>query len=233
MLFLDKRITIFKILYLSSRQVYSIMKETKKNGHGGRRPGSGRPRNDSRLYAFRAGGVVADYIDAQDNKTSFIVECIRERMREEEPDIARVGEVWSATQVEPLLMHAFDQRVVAGFPIPLNNDERSQKINVLKMLCPYPEATYLIRVEGDSMIDSNIFSGDILVVDKSNRNPSENEVAMCELNGEYTVKFVRRHDRRCWLVPANKEYPEIEITEDDDFNVWGVITYVIHRPQPV
>lgn len=207
------------------------MATPKKNGRGGHRPGSGRPRNDSRLYTFRAGGKEADYIDRQDNKTSFILSCVRERMRVKEPDFSRIGQVWSADQVEPLVMDTYDLRVVAGFPIPLNNDERAQKIDVLRMLCPYPEATYLIKVEGDSMIDSNIQSGDILVVDKSNRNPTEKQVAMCELNGEYTVKYVRRHDGKCWLVPANKNYPEIEIMEGDDFNVWGIVTFTIHRPQ--
>lgn len=209
------------------------MEEPRKNSHGGRRPGAGRPHNDSRLYAFRAGGEVADFIDSQENKTSFLISCVRERMQEKELDFSRIGQVWSANDVEPVIMDSFDLRVVAGFPIPLNNDERSQKINVLQMLCPYPEAAYLIRVEGDSMIDSNIHSGDILVVDKSKRNPTENEVAMCELNGEYTVKFVRRHDGKCWLVPANKEFSEIEISEGDDFNVWGVVTFVIHRPLSV
>lgn len=209
------------------------MEENRKNGRGGRRPGSGRPRNDSRLYAFRAGGEVADYLDRQENRTAFILDCIRNSIPEKEPDFSKVGQYWTASEVSPLLMDSFDVKVRAGFPIPLNNDERVQKIDVLRMLCPYPEATYLIRVEGDSMIDSNIFSGDILVVDKSNRNPSENEVAMCELNGEYTVKYVHRKHGRCWLVPANKDYPEIEIKEGDDFSVWGVITFVIHKPQSI
>lgn len=195
--------------------------------------GAGRPRTDSQFFAFRAGGEVAEFINGQESKSAFIVDCIRKEMLATEPDFTRVGKAWPASEVKELEMNSFDLRVVAGFPIPLNNDERAQKIDVLRMLCPYPEATYLIQVEGDSMIDSNIISGDILVVDKSNRNPTENEVAMCELNGEYTVKFVRRHDGKCWLVPANKDYPEIEITEADTFNVWGVITYVIHKPKTV
>lgn len=210
-----------------------MRKQTANKGRGGSRKGAGRPRTDSQFFAFRAGGEVAEFINGQESKSAFIVDCIRKEMLAAEPDFTRVGKAWLASEVKELEMNSFDLRVVAGFPIPLNNDERAQKIDVLRMLCPYPEATYLIQVEGDSMIDSNIFSGDILVVDKSNRNPTENEVAMCELNGEYTVKFVRRHDGRCWLVPANKDYPEIEITEADSFNIWGVITFVIHKPKSV
>ncbi|MCQ2220663.1 MAG: LexA family transcriptional regulator, partial [Prevotella sp.] len=91
--------------------------------------------------------------------------------------------------------------------------------------------SYLIRVEGNSMIEANIHSGDIVIVDKSNRNPSESEVAVCEINGEYTLKrFVKRGDKG-WLIPANPDYPEIEITPDDNFTIWGTVTYTIHKPQ--
>lgn len=207
--------------------------ETANNGHGGKRTGAGRPKSDSHFYAFRIGGDVAKYIDRHENKSAHIIDCIRACMDAEGPDFSQIGESWAATDITPLEVPSFGVRVVAGFPIPLSNDERAQKIDVLRMLCPHPESTYLIQVRGDSMIDANINDGDILVVDKSRRNPSENEVAMCEVNGEYTVKYVRWHDHKCWLVPANKDYPEIEISEADDFCVWGIITFVIHRPLSV
>lgn len=206
---------------------------TNRKSHGGKRPGAGRPKTDSQFYAFRAGGSVARYIDRHENKSAHIIDCIRACMEAEGPDFTRIGQTWAATDIGSLELPSFDVRVVAGFPIPINNDERAQKIDVLRMLCPYPEATYLIQVRGDSMIDSNINDGDILVVDKSRRNPTENEVAMCELNGDYTVKFVRQHDNKLWLVPANDRYPQIEVTEGDDFTVWGTVTYVIHRPVSV
>jgi len=141
----------------------------------------------------------------------------------------RIGSVTPANDIPGLNLPFFDINVKAGFPIPLNNDEASQDIDILRMLCPHPEASYLIRVSGDSMIDADIHSGDIVIVDKSNRNPGENQVALCEFNGEYTIKYVRTHDDKHWLVPANPQYPEIEISEADNFNVWGIITYVIHR----
>ena len=81
------------------------------------------------------------------------------------------------------------------------------------------------------MIDADIHSGDILIVDKSNRNPSEHEVDLCELNGEYTIKYVNSRNGKWWLVPANPDFPEIEIAPGDNFNVWGVVTYIIHRPR--
>ena len=105
----------------------------------------------------------------------------------------------------------------------------SQDIDILSMLCPHPEASYLIRVSGNSMIDAGVLSGDIVIVDKSNRNPGPHEIAMCELNGEYTLKHFILDEGQGWLVPANPEYPKIRITPDDDFSVWGTVTYIIHK----
>ncbi len=205
------------------------MTEIKKRG--GKREGAGRPRTDSKLYTFRAPKEMAAYIDAQENKTDFFKSCIARTMVEDDSNLENFGTIYPVTRVKDLKLPFFDIGIVAGFPIPLDNDERSQDIEVLKMLCPYPESSYLIRVEGDSMIDAGIESGDIVIVDKSNRNPSESEVAVCEFNGEYTLKrFVKRNG--CgWLVPANPDYPEIKVTPDDSFSIWGTVTYIIHKPR--
>ena len=126
----------------------------------------------------------------------------------------------------------FDLGIRAGFPIPLDNDEKAQDIELLRMLCPHPEASYLIRVAGNSMIDAGINDGDIIIVDKSHRNPGPSEVAVCELNGEYTLKRFEKDGDGCgWLVPANPDYPRIRITEDDSFSVWGTVSYIIHKPR--
>lgn len=193
---------------------------------GGKRDGAGRPKNDSKLYTFRAGGEVAKLIDAQPNKTDFILSSIKQSIH---ADINTLGEVYPASSVKDMSLPFFDIKVVAGFPIPLDNDELSQDIELLKMLCPHPEASYLIRVKGESMIDAGVMSGDIVIVDKSNRNPSEHEMAICELNNEYTLKQVMKKDGKMYLVPANVNFPTIEVTENDSFNVWGTVTYIIHK----
>lgn len=200
--------------------------EKKKDNRGGRREGAGRPSTDSKLFTFRAPGTVAKIIESQQNKTEFILDSIKKNT-ERMPDI---GEVYKVSDIKDLTLPYFDQRVVAGFPIPLDNDEKAQDIELLKMLCPHPEASYLIRVQGNSMIDANIFDGDILIIDKSNRNPAPHEPAMCEHNGEYTIKFVQEIDSKPFLVPANEDYPMIPITEGDSFSVWGTVTYIIHKP---
>lgn len=203
--------------------------ENEKKPRGGRREGAGRPRGDSRLYSFRIEGRLADYIDAHPSRSDFLRDCVA--AAREADGLAGLGEVYPAERVRPMTLPLFDNiRVVAGFPIPLDNDELAQDIELLRMLCPHPEASYLIRVTGDSMIDAGIHDGDIIIVDKSLRNPSEQEVAVCELNGEYTIKRVARRRGKTRLVPANPDYPEIEVSEGDDFAVWGTVTYTIHKP---
>ena len=214
-------------------QKWNYMAENNiKTGRGGARPGAGRPRKQegSKLYTFRASGEIARFLDAQKQRTDFIKMCIAQEMENSEPNFSQIGTAYPATMVKEMKMHFFDVGIVAGFPIPLDNDEKAQSIELLQMLCPYPESSYLIRVEGNSMIDADIYSGDIVIVDKSNRNPSPSEVAVCELNGDYTLKRFEKRDGVGWLIPANPDYPEIKVTEDDAFSIWGTVTYIIHRP---
>lgn len=205
----------------------------KKDSRGGRRKGAGRPKGTGRLYSFRADKEVADVLDRQANRTAFIRECISKEIEARRPQEAGVpdfGVVVPAGEVKPMTLPFFEARPAAGFPVPLTSDELAQDIELLRMLCPHPDSSYLIRVAGNSMIECGIHDGDILIVDKSNRHPSERQAAVCELNGEYTVKRVVRKPDGYWLLPANPEYPDIKVREGDGFSVWGVVTYVIHKP---
>lgn len=196
---------------------------------GGARPGAGRPKGDSRMISFRAPGALADKLDEIENRTEFIKSSIDKALRERESGIGWIGGMVPAGEAPHVSSPFFDIRVVAGFPVPLDNDEKAQDIDLIRMLCPHPEASYLIRVNGDSMIDAGVLSGDIVIVDKSNRNPSPREIAMCELNGEYTLKHFIKEDGQGWLVPANPDYPRIRISQEDDFSVWGTVTFIIHK----
>ena len=208
--------------------------EDKKGKRGGARPGAGRPKGDSRMISFRAPGPLAEQLEEMDNRAEFIRQTLSEAVKaripgQVIPGQVIPGQVIPARSVSPLSLPYFDIKVAAGFPVPLDNDERSQDIDILSMLCPHPEAAYLIRVSGDSMIDAGVLSGDIVIVDKSKRNPSPHEIAMCELNGEYTLKHFVSEDGQGWLVPANPAYPKIRISAEDEFSVWGTVTYIIHK----
>ena len=141
------------------------MEEKVKKQRGGKREGAGRPGSNSKLYAFRAPGSLTDFIDEHDNKTDFFNDCIMSKMKEESAKLQKLGTFYQVGKIKDMNLPFFDISIVAGFPIPLDNDEKAQDIELLKMLCPNPEASYLIRVEGNSMIDAGINSGDIVIVD--------------------------------------------------------------------
>ena len=206
------------------------MGDTKKTW-GGKREGAGRPQTNSKLYSLRLPEEFARIVDEQENKTDFIKHCISCTLEIENSKFRDLGEVFRPSEIQDIRLPFFDIKIVAGFPIPLDNDERAQDIELLKMLCPNPESSYLIRVKGDSMIDAGIESGDVVIVDKSNRYPDETQVAVCEFNGEYTLKRFIMREGVGWLVPANPEYPQIKVTPDDEFKVWGTVTYIIHKPR--
>ncbi len=120
-----------------------MIEKNKKSGRGGARAGAGRPRKqeESKSYTFRASGEIAKYLDAQEQKTEFIKNCIAQKIMDSEPDFSQIGEAYPATMVKELNIPFFDIGIVAGFPIPLDNDERAQSIELLQMLCPYPESS--------------------------------------------------------------------------------------------
>ena len=107
--------------------------------------------------------------------------------------------------------------VSAGFPLDLNRE-----------LVRNPGATFFARVAGDSMQDDGIADGDLLVVDKS-LEAYDGCVAVCFLDGEFTLKRLRMGQGKIVLVPANKRYKPIEIGQESDFTVWGVVTYAIKK----
>lgn len=225
----DKCITVFKyIFYICPQQARESNMADKIQKRGGRRAGAGRPKGDSRLFSFRCLGELASRIEALDNRTEFINNSLSKAL-DELDDLSGIGEAVKATGVVPMHLPYFDLRVTAGFPVPLDNDERSQDIELLSMLCPHPESSYLIRIVGDSMIDAGVMSGDIVIVDKSNRNPSPKEIAVCEINGEYTLKHFEKDGQTGWLVPDNPNYQKRQVLDGDDFSIWGTVTYIIHK----
>ncbi|HWR01448.1 MAG TPA: translesion error-prone DNA polymerase V autoproteolytic subunit, partial [Chlorobaculum sp.] len=102
------------------------------------------------------------------------------------------------------------------------------KLDLNKALVRHPNATFYGRVKGSSMIDAGIEDGDILVIDKS-LEPKDGDIAVCFLDGEFTVKSISTGDDGLYLVPANKEFKPIRIGEESEFLVWGIVTYVIHK----
>ena len=138
--------------------------------------------------------------------------------------------------------------VHAGFPSPAQ-DYMNTFIDLNKELVRHPAATFLARVAGDSMVDAGVEEGDVLVVDKS-LEPQEGDMAVCFVDGEFALKFISFKEpnqthpakaskpgvsynildhKKMWLLPANGKYQPIEVSEANDFTIWGVVTYVIKK----
>lgn len=121
----------------------------------------------------------------------------------------------------------FEAGVSAGFPSPAADYEEG-KLDLNELLIRHPAATFFVRAIGDSMIGAGIHSGDLLIVDRS-IEPRDKSVVIAIINGELTVKRIRIHNRKIALEPENGNYPVQEINENMEFEVWGVVTSVIHK----
>lgn len=120
----------------------------------------------------------------------------------------------------------FSAKISAGFPSPAD-DHVERKLDLHELLVEHEAATFFVEVEGTSMVDANIHPGDILIVDKA-LTPKNNSIIIAILNGEFTVKRIKIDGKTITLMPENNSYAPLRITEDMDFEIWGVVTYTIH-----
>ena len=116
--------------------------------------------------------------------------------------------------------------VSAGFPSPAE-DYIEGRLDLNRHLIKHPAATFFVRVAGDSMIGAGIHPGDILVVDRA-LEPQDSNVVIAVIDGELTVKRISQRHGKLFLVPDNQAYEPLEIVETMEFEVWGVVTSVIH-----
>ncbi|HCX72385.1 MAG TPA: peptidase S24 [Candidatus Cloacimonas sp.] len=117
--------------------------------------------------------------------------------------------------------------IAAGFPSPAQ-DYIEANLDLNRQLILHEAATFFVKVSGDSMIDAGIYEGDILIVDRA--LPATNKkIVIAALEGELTVKQLHICKNRWYLLPQNDDYKPIEIDEDTDFSIWGVVTYAIHK----
>ena len=117
--------------------------------------------------------------------------------------------------------------VSAGFPSPAM-DFIESSIDLNQVLVENPIATFYVQVEGNSMIDAGIHDKDLLVIDRS-LEPRNNKIAICLLDGEFTVKRIRLENNELFLMPENPNYQPIQVTEENQLIIWGIVTYVIKK----
>lgn len=120
-----------------------------------------------------------------------------------------------------------NESVSAGFPSPAA-DFMETSIDLNKELSENPLATFYIKVKGNSMIDAGINDKDVLVVDRS-IEPRDNLIAICFIDGEFTVKRIQLDKDCLYLMPENPNYSPIKVTEENQLIIWGIVTYVIKK----
>jgi DNA polymerase V len=128
-------------------------------------------------------------------------------------------------------MAYFSFPVKAGFPSPAM-DYAEERIDLNKMLVPHPLSTFIVECRGDSMINAFIPPSARLVVDKS-ITAQNGDIVVAVVDGDFTVKFLKKNDFKCWLTPGNSKYREIEITPEMNMEVWGVVIHIIIDPKEV
>ena len=121
----------------------------------------------------------------------------------------------------------FVDSVSAGFPSPAT-DYLENKLDLNEYLVKHPAATYIVKANGSSMVDAGILSGDLLIVDRS-VTPRNESIVIASIFGDLTVKKIRKKNKSLFLISANSDYPSIEVKEEMECFIWGVVTYVIHK----
>lgn len=123
----------------------------------------------------------------------------------------------------------FAQAIHAGFPSPAA-DHVGERIDLVHAMNAHPDTTFYARVAGDSMRDAGILDGDIAVIDRS-LEPHNGNYIVAFIDGEYTLKEFRLDEANhcAWLIPHNSAFSPIKVSAENNFSVWGVVTYVVHK----
>lgn len=137
--------------------------------------------------------------------------------------------IYSADTSTMMDVSFIDEGIKAGFPSPAQ-DYLSESIDLNKELIHHKECTFLARVSGNSLIEAGISDGDIVVIDKS-LEAKNGDFVVAYIDGEFTLKEFRLDETNhcAWLIPHNKAFAPIQVTEENDFLIWGVLTYTIKQ----
>ena len=134
-------------------------------------------------------------------------------------------EIYTADTSTSIHLPFVESGISAGFPSPAD-DFLDASIDLNKEFVKNPSTTFYGRVRGDSMINAGLNEGDLLIIDKS-LEPIDNKIAVCFIDGEFTVKRIKIEKDIVWLVAENEKYKPIKVTADNDFVIWGIVTTVI------
>ena len=124
-------------------------------------------------------------------------------------------------------LHLVNEGISAGLPSPAD-DFKELRISIDQEVVRNEEATFYARVSGQSMQGAGLDDGDLLVIDRS-MEPQHNKIAVCYIDGEFTVKRLKVTPGGIFLMPENPNYQPIEVSEDNELIIWGIVTYVVKK----
>ena len=136
-------------------------------------------------------------------------------------------DLFQSVKKKKILTPMFIDSVSAGFPSPAT-DYMENKLDLNEYLIKHPAATFIVKAKGPSMTDAGILSGDLLIVDRS-IDPKSNNIVIASIFGDLTVKKLKKKEKSLFLLSANSDYPSIEVKEEMECFIWGVVTYIIHE----
>lgn len=134
-------------------------------------------------------------------------------------------DIYSSNTASPLSLPYVESGISAGFPSPAD-DFLDLSLDLNKELIKNKSSTFYGRVKGESMKDVGINNGDLLIIDKS-LEATNGKIAVCYIDGEFTVKRIKIEKNVCWLVAENEDYAPIKVTAQNDFLIWGIVIHVI------
>ncbi len=188
--------------------------------HGGKRPGSGRKAKFGEPTTLlrvpeSAKAIVNDFLTE-----------LAEKRKAESSWPSHLTPIKLAENPTTFKVPLFAHAIRAGFPSPAD-DYVADTLDLNDHLMPRKEASFLLRAKGDSMVGVGIHDGDILVVDRS-LTAADGKVVIATLDGQFTVKTLEKKQGRIRLLPANSDFEPIEIKDEQELQIWGVVTRVIH-----
>ena len=124
-------------------------------------------------------------------------------------------------------LHLAQEKISAGFPSPAD-DFKELRISIDQEVVRNEEATFYARVSGESMQGAGLDDGDLLVIDRS-IEPKNGKIAVCYIDGEFTVKRLKVVEDGVFLIPENPKYQPIKVTEENELIIWGIVTYVVKK----
>ncbi|MCG2610170.1 translesion error-prone DNA polymerase V autoproteolytic subunit [Flavobacterium sp. SM15] len=139
-------------------------------------------------------------------------------------DQAKIS-MFEAQENNPSEVPFVSSGIKAGFPSPAA-DFDGTKISLDNIVIKHKDATFYAKASGNSMIGAGIDDGDILVIDRS-LEPTHNKIAVCFIDGEFTVKRIQIEKDCVYLMPENNAYQPIKVTQDNELLIWGIVTYVL------